>query len=499
MIAIYTRQSVDKKDSLSIESQVDFCKREIFDQEYKVYTDKGYSGGNTNRPAFETMLSDIKAGLIEKVIVYKLDRISRSILDFARIIETFKKHNVDFQSSTEKFDTSTPIGNAMLNITMVFAQLERETIQKRVKDNYYQRGKKGFYIGGRAPFGYIKVETKVEGLKTYTFDIDKQRVEYLMKIYDLYANTDMSLGQISNYLNENNVAAAEGGAWDSSKISRILRNPVYVKADGDIYLYYKNRGCIISNALEEFIGIYGCYLYGKRESNQRKYTNVKDHALSIALHEGLIDSKTFLFCQYKLDKNKQIKNVGKGKYSFLSGKVKCGYCNYSMSVYTSGEYKYFKCRGKTSYKNCEGHKRPIHVYEVEDVVEGLLFEKMNEIKNAKLKVSNIEDKEKNKINLQIIEIDEQIENLINQMAHSNEIVEDYINKKILNLDEQKKKFIDELKKVTLEVNKNEPIEKIIEYIEDWDNSSIEEKKKAAGYFINKVLVKDDEVVVDWKL
>lgn len=90
------------------------------------------------------MMNDIRAGKIKRVIVYKLDRISRSILDFANMMEVFQEYHVEFVSSTEKFDTSTPIGRAMLNICIVFAQLERETIQKRVTDAYYARNKRGF-------------------------------------------------------------------------------------------------------------------------------------------------------------------------------------------------------------------------------------------------------------------------------------------------------------------------------------------------------------------
>ena len=134
--ALYTRQSVEKIDSISIESQLEYCKYETRGNPYKEYIDRGYSGKNTNRPAFEEMLEDIKQGKISRVIVYKLDRISRSILDFANMMDIFQKHNVEFVSSTERFDTSTPIGRAMLNICIVFAQLERETIQKRVTDAY---------------------------------------------------------------------------------------------------------------------------------------------------------------------------------------------------------------------------------------------------------------------------------------------------------------------------------------------------------------------------
>ena len=151
--ALYFRQSVERVDSISIESQLEYCKYETRGNPYKEYIDRGYSGKNTNRPAFEEMLEDIRQGKISRVIVYKLDRISRSILDFANMMDIFQKYNVEFVSSTERFDTSTPIGRAMLNICIVFAQLERETIQKRVTDAYYSRCKRGFYMGGRIPYG----------------------------------------------------------------------------------------------------------------------------------------------------------------------------------------------------------------------------------------------------------------------------------------------------------------------------------------------------------
>lgn len=151
---IYARQSVDRKDSISIESQIDFCKYELKGGSCRVFKDKGYSGKNTDRPEFQKLLGEIRKGKVRRVIVYKLDRISRSILDFATMMELFQEYDVEFVSSTEKFDTSTPMGRAMLNICIVFAQLERETIQKRVTDAYYSRCLKGFHMSGQAPYGY---------------------------------------------------------------------------------------------------------------------------------------------------------------------------------------------------------------------------------------------------------------------------------------------------------------------------------------------------------
>lgn len=147
LIAIYARQSVEKEDSISIDSQIEMCTYEAKGEAFLIYTDKGFSGKNTNRPEFQKMMQDIKTGRkgITKVIVYKLDRISRSILDFSNMMDTFGRLGVEFSSATEKFDTSTPMGRAMLNICITFAQLERETTQQRVKDNYISRSQKGFY------------------------------------------------------------------------------------------------------------------------------------------------------------------------------------------------------------------------------------------------------------------------------------------------------------------------------------------------------------------
>ena len=160
--AIYTRQSVDRIDSISVESQAEFCEKEVIDGQFRLYSDKGYGGKNIDRPAFKELLGDIESGKVRRVIVYRLDRISRSVLDFANVIDVFQKHRVDFVSTMEKFDTGTPIGKAMLMIVMIFAQLERETIQQRVIDAYASRSKRGFYMGGRIPFGFTLKETMID-------------------------------------------------------------------------------------------------------------------------------------------------------------------------------------------------------------------------------------------------------------------------------------------------------------------------------------------------
>ena len=185
--AIYTRQSVDRVDSISVESQVEFCQREVIGEQPKIYTDKGYSGKNTDRPAFQELMADVTAGKIRRVIVYRLDRISRSVLDFASVIDIFQKHNVDFVSTMEKFDTGTPIGKAMLMIVMIFAQLERETIQQRVVDAYLSRSKRGFYMGGKVPYGFVLKDTVIDGVRTKMYEPVPEESAVIRQIYSLYA------------------------------------------------------------------------------------------------------------------------------------------------------------------------------------------------------------------------------------------------------------------------------------------------------------------------
>lgn len=258
--AVYGRQSVDRKDSISIESQIEFCEYELKGESYKAYTDKGYSGKNTDRPKFQQLMADIQKGLIKKVVVYKLDRISRSILDFATMMEEFQKYNVEFVSSTEKFDTSTPMGRAMLNICIVFAQLERETIQKRVTDAYYSRCLKGFHMSGPAPYGFDLAPTRLHDVRTKMLVEDPETRKYALLMFTMYVEPMTSFGDITRYFSEAGIKIY-GKDLTRGFLSQLLRNPAYVIADLDVYEFFKSQGTYIVNEAADFEGGNGCYLY----------------------------------------------------------------------------------------------------------------------------------------------------------------------------------------------------------------------------------------------
>ncbi len=197
---------------------------------HKDYQDRDYSGKNTDRPKFQELLADIRQGLIRRVVVYELDRISRSILDFATMMELFQQYNVEFVSSTEKFDTSTPMGRAMLNICIVFAQLERETIQKRVTDAYYSRCQRGFHMSGAAPYGFKLEPTTIQGIRTKMMIPDPTTANIARLMFEMYAEPSTSFGDIARYFAENNILIY-GKELKRGFISQRLRNPIYAQAD----------------------------------------------------------------------------------------------------------------------------------------------------------------------------------------------------------------------------------------------------------------------------
>ena len=217
------------------------------------------------------MLTAIRKGEIKRVICYKLDRCSRSLLDFANMMEEFQQCSVEFVSCTEKFDTSTPMGRAMLSICIVFAQLERETIQQRVTDAYHSRSQKGFYMGGRLPYAFKLEPYTILGKKTSRYTPAPEEAEILRQIFLYYSDPQISVGDVITYLTTNGItnSRSRDGRWTKSYITSIIKNPVYVKADIEIYQFFKSQGAIILNAPKDFTGTNGCYLFSDRAERRK--------------------------------------------------------------------------------------------------------------------------------------------------------------------------------------------------------------------------------------
>ncbi|NLU53439.1 MAG: recombinase family protein [Clostridiaceae bacterium] len=485
MYAIYARQSIEKSDSISIETQINLCSS-FAKGEFLVYKDAGYSGSSTDRPDFQRLLSDIEAGKISAVICYRLDRISRSLTDFAKLIEFFEKYKVQFISATEQFDTSSPIGRAMVYIIMVFAQLERETIVERIKDNYFSRAKKGMFLGGRCPFGYKSKQIILDGKKCSVLEIDPDEASILKEIFRRYTEENESLY---------NIAISLPGSWTSNKVSRILKNPAPVKNSIDLYEYFKNNGYQIANQIDDFNGENGCLLVGKEKGKKnRVYCPTSEQTLVIGLHSPIIDARTYIAAQARLQKNKASKRLGTGHLSWLTGLLRCGLCGYSVTSKVVKGYKYFCCRGRSNYGPDKCSVKKLFVAgEIEKAVEAELLKRCRDTKL--LLAPSTDTPHDMAIKAQIIKIDEQIDNLLSQMAEG--VVGEYIAKKIESLDAKKKELQAQIKtkEPAIDPEKIEEMRNIV--LNEWQDLDIKLKHSIAEFFINKIYISEDEMRIEW--
>ncbi|MEA5083569.1 MAG: recombinase family protein [Lachnospiraceae bacterium] len=482
MVAIYARQSVDKKDSISIETQVEKCKTETGDA-VETFIDKGFSGKNIKRPEFQRMLEQVRNGKIEKIVVYRIDRFSRSIADFGSVWEILKENGVEFVSINEKFDTSTPIGRAMLYIVMSFAQLERETIAERIKDNYYARLQNGTWVGGPPPFGFSIKKDKLNGKKVSLLEVN-QEIEIVKRIFLSYLEEN-SLGGVAKKLTKEEIPCGKRKAWDSVAVSRILHNPIYAKCDFDLYIYLLTKEIQIKSSVEEFDGVHGGMLVGKRDRGGEKCHPADKQYFAISLHEGVIPSENWIKCNEKLDENKQVLNNGKGKYTWLSGLLKCENCGYSLKIVFSKGKKYLICSGRTNYHIC--HEK------IEVSVKDLELEVMKEIEKMLPEIQFCEDSlEERKLNLteKVSDIEKKITRLVEAISQSDDIPIQYLNEKIKRLEEERNFCL-----IQLEEGKISSKQRNF----DFQSLAFEEKKKVAAELIEKILVGSNNAEVQWKI
>ena len=496
--AVYGRQSVDRKDSISIESQIEFCEYELKGENYKAYTDKGYCGKNTDRPKFQQLMADIQRGLIKKVVVYKLDRISRSILDFATMMEEFQKYNVEFVSSTEKFDTSTPMGRAMLNICIVFAQLERETIQKRVTDAYYSRCLKGFHMSGPAPYGFSLAPTRLHDVRTKMLVEDPETKKYALQMFTMYAEPLTSFGDITRYFSEAGIKIY-GKDLTRGFLSQLLRNPAYVIADLDVYEFFKSQGTYIVNEAADFEGGNGCYLYQGRDVAENKNTQLRDQILVLAPHKGFVPSSIWLKCRKKLMNNTTFQSGRKARNTWMAGKVKCGRCGYAlMSVGNSTGTQYLRCSKRADNKSCEGCGK-LKTHDFESFIFGEMAKKMSQFESL---IGGNEDRVDPRITslqIELAKVDEEIEKLLDTLSGANPILLSYANSKIEALDTKRQNLVKEIADLSAEVMSPRQIRELSNHIHNWENISFEDRRKVVDGLITQIRATSEYVQIEWKI
>ncbi|WP_291574579.1 recombinase family protein [Clostridium sp. UBA4548] len=494
--AIYARKSVATEKGESIDNQIQLCKEygsRLGVKEFIIYKDEGFSGGNINRPSFKNMIKDAKNKKFNVLICYRLDRISRSVADFSSTLDELQSKNIDFISIKEHFDTSTPIGRAMVYISSVFAQLERETIAERIRDNMMELAKTGRWLGGTTPLGYKSeaveyVDENGKNKKMYKLIEVPEEIEIVKLIYDLYIKKK-GFPSVATYLCKNNYKGKTGGEFSRTSVEQIIKNPVYAIADERIEKFFQSHGAITYG---DFNGINGIMPYNKRE-NGKKDKPISEWIVAIGNHKGIIPSKLWIKCQAINNENmeKSSPRSGTGNKFLLSGMMVCGICGSGMSSWSkkikkTGEIsRYYRCNLKArASSRCDSKMLNAEVAE-DLVLSNITAIDINQL-IAKIEKDNSEVAAHSEIDENILKLNKNIEDnkksiqgLIRKLALLEDLsiinlIKDEINK----LNEENKKLEEELLGIK---SQKEPMETLNEYIK-----YINESLKSFKAFINLI-------------
>lgn len=371
--AIYVRVSTTHqidKDSLPLQRNdlINYSKFVLGIEDHEIFEDAGFSGKNTDRPAFQDMMNRIKAGEFTHILVWKIDRISRNLLDFCSMYDEIKKYNCTFISKNEQFDTSSAMGEAMLKIILVFAELERKLTAERVTAIMLDRATKGMWNGAPIPLGY-------EWNKEIKFPvINPQEAETILLIYNQYAEFQ-STTVVRNLLNTNNIKTKKNGTWSTKTVSDIIRNPFY---KGTYRYNYKNTA-------------------NGAKKDKKEWIVLDDN------HPGIIEKYLWQQCNDIMDKN-AVRNNAKFrsdvKTHLFSSLIKCGECDNIMYAKQDKPNQdgfipsLYACKGRYNLLGCT--QKTVSEKIVGEFVLNFLSNMMNVSKSKK--VLSIETLEKKLLN-----------------------------------------------------------------------------------------------------
>ncbi|MZK53141.1 recombinase family protein [Clostridium beijerinckii] len=377
--AIYSRKSKFTEEGESIENQINMCihylKNILNIDEYEIFEDEGFSGGNTNRPKFQKLMKEIKSKKFTHLICYRLDRISRNVADFTGTLEILNKNGVSFISIKEQFDTSTAMGRAMMNVSATFAQLERETIAERIKDNLRELSKTGRWLGGPAPLGYESIEVENndqqgKNRKKHILQINENEINIPKIVFELFLQ-HRSFQKVSRLLESQGIYSRKGSVFSRELVKQTINNPVYCIADKKLMDYFKNTGCEIYG-MQNINGTNGIMPYNRRKENG-SFNSIDNWLISVGEHSGIISSDVWIKCQQinKLIKEKASNRQCTSQDALLSGLVVCAKCNSGMAPrqHKNGKYhyRYYSCnlRNKAADR-CDNDS--LNAYDAEDYV-----------------------------------------------------------------------------------------------------------------------------------
>ena len=464
MIAIYARVSTQEQalNGHSIDEQIErmhkYCDAFSW-MSVKDYVDAGFSGAKTDRPALQNLLKDVKAKKIDKVLVYKLDRLSRSQKDTLWLIEdVFLANKCDFVSISENFDTGTPLGKAMIGILAVFAQLEREQIKERMVMGKEARAKKGLFQGGGfAPTGYDFIDGELV--------INEYEAMQIREAHKLY-QSGMSSSKIAKEF-FNRGYSHKCGKWYQKRVLDCLLN--------DIYLGY-------------------VHFQGKTYKGT---------------HEPIIDQETFdrTLAIYNQRKQREIYNHGK---TALSGLIYCAHCGAKFSAYGRNDYKghpyrYYAChsRRKTNWEMVKDINCKNKIYTQQEL-DGMVFDAIKSLASDPTHIhemieTNKSDYEQEKL------LKKEIQKLSSQKSRFMDLYglgtfsAEEIQAKIVPINEQMQRLEKELDKIQTDALSEKEAVKLVQSFEDiLETGDRNQIHMLLVSLIDRIVINGDDVEIHWR-
>lgn len=481
-VAIYSRKSVYTGKGKSIENQIEMCKQYIFskidgitEDDITIYEDEGFSAKNTERPQFQKMLTELKQKRYEYVVCYRLDRISRNISDFAALIEELNNLGISFICIKEEFDTSKPMGKAMMYIASVFSQLERETLAERVRDNMFMLARSGRWLGGTPPTGFtsekvekVDIDGKVRTACKLKFN--SEEIEVVKTMYSKFLELQ-SISGVSKYLIYADIKSRTGKTYSLVGIKEILSNPVYCIADNDAREYFLSHDSDVCFNKDECSDTLGLLSYNKRDYKRKHAPRQQksEWIIAIGKHKGIVTGKQWVLVQNILEANKPKNQEVKmhNDYSLLSGMIFCNKCGSKMFAKTrsnnipKGLFDYIcnsKIRGGIKLCDCQN----LNGQQTDDMVCDYLMQYTNPsskiyklLGNLKTELQSQETPNPiHEVDARINKCNAEIDNLINSLSQPNLVhaLIQRVNMKVSELDEEIKQLALEKERLQSGIN-----------------------------------------------
>jgi site-specific DNA recombinase len=455
--AIYIRVSTEEqaKEGFSLSAQRERLEAYAKSQGWDIvgyYADEGVSAKDTNRPELKRMIDDIKNGRIDIVLVYRLDRLTRSVLDLYNLLEVFEKHNCKFKSATEVYDTTTAIGRLFITLVAALAQWERENLGERVRMGMAQKVREGGWHGSNPPYGYDYIDGELHP--------NPKEAPVVKKIFDLYLS-GFSDRKIAIYLNQNGIPTKKGKIWTEHRIKYILTNPLYT----------------------------GALRWGVRVNREDGFI-VEDSA------PALVDKKTFEQAQMVRSSRRTFHGRAATSQFIFSGIVCCARCGSAMKSHKKIDnhkcYKSYRCR-RSLVKECSMPMISEKILERSFIryFENLDIE--NEARSAIIEEQRNDQQEKqiNDLRSELNRIKKRREKW--QYAWANELISDEeFTKRMAEEQEKEIEVKQKLNEISIRQSNQEFSEEIVSLlsnaIANWNMLSENEKKQLLQMTVDKIVV-----------